>query len=121
MDHQGDKREILMMEYRDVPGPVRDWLDAQQAERDPTKKKGKSWLFSVYERPKRDAEGNAVPPKWVPAKGGDVPEEDKVLVFPAGAIYEILPLWVAEGNGCEGMCSVSTRRIQCLLTYRCWI
>jgi hypothetical protein len=40
----------------------------------------------------------------------DVPDKDKIAVFPAGAMYEILPLWVAKGSGCER--ETSTR---CLL------
>jgi hypothetical protein len=43
-----------------------------------------------------------------PGEGGgqqqleeEVADKDKIVVFPAGAIYEILPLWVAQGSGCE--------------------
>jgi len=31
-----------------------------------------------------------------------VADEDKVLFFAAGALYQILPLWVAHGSSCEG-------------------
>ena len=98
VDHKHDKREVVMMEYRDVPAPVRDWIDAQQHDAE----NGRSWLFSVYEKPKAEGVRNSEP-KWAPAKGDDIPDEEKVLIFPAGAIYEILPLWVAKGSNCEGM------------------
>lgn len=100
VDHKHDKREVIMMEYTDVPQPVLDWIDAQQHDSE----NGKPWLFSVYEKPRPDTGDGprGGEPKWAPAKGGDVRDEDKVLVFPAGAIYEILPLWVAKGSTCEG-------------------
>jgi hypothetical protein len=31
----------------------------------------------------------------------EVADKDKIVVFPAGAIYENLPLWAAKGSGCE--------------------
>ena len=114
VDHKHDKREIIVMEYKDVPAPVLDWIDAQQHDAE----NGKPWLFSVYEKPKPDKDDGprGGEPKWAPAKGGDARDEDKVLVFPAGAIYEILPLWVAKGSNCEGMHSSCCREhcIHCI-------
>ena len=33
---------------------------------------------------------------------GDGEDKDKIILFAAGAIYETLPLWVAEAGECQG-------------------
>ena len=104
VDHKGQDREIVVMEYADVPELVKNWIEEQQ--RDPESKK--KWLFGVFEKPKKEGERiytTAQPrPTEVP-HGHDappvVPDKDKILVFPGGAAYDILPLWVAKGSKCE--------------------
>lgn len=107
-DAGGLGREVLVMEYRDVPAPVRGWVEEQQGRDwgDPRR-----WMFAVFERARveeggfvYDAAGappgeTAVP---VASDASVIPDEDKIVVFAAGAIYPILPLWVAEWSECEG-------------------
>ncbi len=116
VDHGGAEREVVMMEWVDVPREVRAWIEEQQ--RDVGGVNEERWLFGVFEKPKMGAEGEAQtvlgtvrPPRetGLAGDGGqeqqerepEVKDEDKIVVFPAGAIYEILPLWVAKGSGCE--------------------
>jgi hypothetical protein len=123
VDHTGLERELVVMEWVDVPERVREWIEEQQ--RDEREDREERWLFGVFEKPK--AEGEKVHGTVGPRRTGvfvqgegekekeqeqvkDVPDKDKIAVFPAGAMYEILPLWVAKGSGCER--ETSTR---CLL------
>lgn len=92
VDAHGVEREIIMMEYTDVPGSVKDWIEEQKKDTE----EGNRFLFAVYDKPKAD--GGKISGQ---AKRDEGKDEDKVLLFAAGAIYEILPLWVAEGSECE--------------------
>lgn len=106
IDAGGDLRDIVIMEYADVPVAVRDWVDAQHRDKESTKSKW--WLYGVFEKPKKDfgkASGIAMAPATPVAVGDDapvIPDADKVLMFAPAALYEILPLWVAKNSGCEG-------------------
>lgn len=106
IDAGGDRRDIIIMEYTEVPTAVRDWIDAQH--RDKASNKSKWYLFGVFEKPKKDfgkASGIAMAPATSVAVGDDapvIPDQDKVLIFAPAALYEILPLWVAKNSGCEG-------------------
>lgn len=93
------ERNLLKMEYSDVPLKVREWIEEQERSEGPGK-----GLFAVYRKP---TEGETV------KKTAKVPEADKVeklrpldekktVIFAPGAVYETLPLWVAEGSKCEG-------------------
>lgn len=94
IDAGNTARDILKMEYTDVPQAVKDWM----AETVKFDKWGHTrYMYGVF---------------WKPKEGGDTAQaasndtegkdEDKVLFFAAGAIYEIAPLWVAKGSNCEG-------------------
>ncbi len=106
--HGGAARDYLVMEYTDVPKAVREWIDHHHG-------KGlgehNKWFFAVLEKPKGDETiTGTVKPQPTPAEGDGVgaqdlrtvPDKDKILFFAAGAIYEMLPLWVAEGSKCKG-------------------
>ena len=98
VDHKGRDREIVVMEYLDVPGPVRDWIEDQQ--RDTSETNDGKWMFAVFRKPVNETDtvtGTMEPAASTPAK-------DRIVVFPAGAIYEILPLWVSKGSKCERKC-----------------
>ncbi len=91
-DAHGTMRTILVMEYSEVPDEVKDWIEQEPHS-----------LFGVYDKP--DEEGATVS---VPAKPRATKEDKgdgQVMVFAAGALYEILPLWVAKGSQCEGWSS----------------
>lgn len=94
IDPDGDDREFLIMEYTDVPTPVRDWIENQRHNKDNLNSKW--WLFGVFEKPGKVAP-SAVGQETPPEK-----DEDKVVLFAPAAMYEILPLWVGKGSECEG-------------------
>lgn len=84
-------RNILYMEFKDVPVKVREWIGRQEKEEG----EGKG-LFAVFKRPV----GEEVIETTVGIEEGE--DEDKVVMFAPGALYEVLPLWVAQGSECEG-------------------
>ena len=91
-------RSVVYMEFADVPAKVRAWI----AEQERSGGEGKG-LFAVFKRP---AEGEETVGGTVGVEEGA--DEDKVVIFAPGALYEVLPLWVAEGSECEGEFSVPT-------------
>jgi hypothetical protein len=100
-DPHGYDRNLLMMEYSEVPIPVREWIEEQER----TDGSGKG-LFAVYEKP-RDAQHKIQNVAKFPNKGMAPAlrplDKKKVVMFTPGALYDILPLWVAEKSGCKGM------------------
>ena len=83
-------RSVVYMEYADVPAKVREWIEAQ--EREDGEGKG---LYAIFRKP---GDGEEVKET---VKDGEGEDEDKVVIFAQGTLYEILPLWVAEGSDCE--------------------
>ncbi|KAK3332618.1 hypothetical protein B0T19DRAFT_416114 [Cercophora scortea] len=98
IDPHGYDRDLLVMEYAQVPRRVRAWIEEQ--ERSEGKGKG---LFAVYEKPVGEAE-----PRSTVAFGKKNEDEDpkadegRVVIFAPGALWEVLPLWVAEESACPG-------------------
>lgn len=100
VDATGADRDVIMMEYGDVPGAVKDWIEAQQADGEGDAR----WLFAVYDKPREQGvkiKGTAKP-RATDEAGVEESGENKVMLFAAGAVYETLPLWVAEGSKCKG-------------------
>ncbi|KAK3349783.1 hypothetical protein B0T25DRAFT_249297 [Lasiosphaeria hispida] len=97
IDPHGYDRNLLQMEYSEVPIKVREWIEEQ--ERSEGEGRG---LFAVYEKP---VEGQTVS-KTVKVSESPVAaalrplDKKKVVIFAPGALYEVLPLWVAEGSDC---------------------
>ncbi len=102
IDPGGANRDLLMMEYHDVPAPVREWVEEQH--RIPYN--DKIWLMGIFGKPKTPEGGGKPVADAISAdKFDEVPAKDKVLIFAPGAMYEILPLFVAKNAkspGCEG-------------------
>lgn len=99
IDPHGYDRNLLMMEYADVPIKVREWIEEQERSNGPGK-----GLFAVYERPPQDAKVRStvkIPDMPIPAALRPL-DEKKVVIFAPGALYEELPLWVAEESECAG-------------------
>ena len=99
IDRHLHDREVIIMEYSEMPLAVREWIEEQ----DRTGAAGKG-LFAVYEKPglEEKAEDVVAPP----AEGQTIEEraesdKNKVALFCPGALYSILPLWVAEKSGCK--------------------
>ncbi|TPX15991.1 uncharacterized protein E0L32_000325 [Thyridium curvatum] len=111
VDHGGDSRELLVMEYADVPPAVRGWVELQAAGQG-----AEQFLFGVFEKPRGQADkvrGTVrVKPTTTTAAAAaaaegeepwrEIPDQDKIMVFAPAAVYPILPLWVAKGSKCEG-------------------
>lgn len=96
IDPHGYDRNLLMMEYADVPAQVRKWIEAQ--DRDDGEGKG---LFAVYDKPVGDAPV-ADTVKFSEKGAADADLEKRVVLFAPGALYDVLPLWVADKSDCEG-------------------
>ncbi|CAI4213445.1 unnamed protein product [Parascedosporium putredinis] len=98
VDDKGESREIMRMEYTDVPATVKKWIEEQKKIEDP--EAPSKHLFAVYEKPQK--EGDKITGTAKPRPDGtEAADEEKVLMFAAGALYEILPLWVADGSDCQ--------------------
>ena len=98
-------RPLLSMSYADVPLPVREWIEEQQRGEDGDAAAGGKDLFAVFERqtdPEHKATATVTPE--TPEKAGRLRALDKkrIAIFAPGALYRILPLWVAEGSDCKG-------------------
>ncbi|KAK4442202.1 Glucarate dehydratase [Podospora aff. communis PSN243] len=98
IDPHGYDRNLLQMEYADVPIKVREWIEQQ--ERSSGDGKG---LFAVFKKPPAGA--RAVKPVQFPevATPAELRADDKekTVLFAPGAIYSTLPLWVAEDSECQ--------------------
>lgn len=100
IDPHGYDRNLLLMEYSEVPIAVREWIEAE--ERGDGEGKG---LYAVYEKPKDKDQVIRNVVKFASAemaKGLRPLDKKKVVIFAPGAVYDILPLWVAEGSDCKG-------------------
>lgn len=110
VDPHGYDRNMLMMEYVDVPLKVRRWIEEEEWSETG---KGKG-LFAVLA--KADVEkgekivetATSLREKKKPENEEEEEEEwrrgdgSRVVIFAPGAVYENAPLWVAEGSECEG-------------------
>ena len=125
VDPHGYDRNMLMMEYSEVPEGVKRWIEGQEwadsdsakdvAKKDKTSGKG---LFAVLAKANVDIGEKIVATatelkeeskpqtkeEWEEWRNGD---KNRVVIFAPGAIYENAPLWVAEGSDCEGKFSSS--------------
>ncbi|KAJ2905552.1 hypothetical protein MKZ38_005196 [Zalerion maritima] len=89
-------RHLLKMKYSDVPIAVREWIENEEMNAG----EGKG-LFAVY--PKQDSASHRIN-EPVAFKEGEIDragDEGKVAIFAPGAVYDILPLWVAEDSDCQ--------------------
>lgn len=96
IDVHGPSRSLLMMEYKDVPLEVKEWIEGRGSEDD----EGKA-LFAVFDKPTEASEKveNIVD---FSSPADRALDESKIMVFAPGAIYHILPLWAAGGSDCKG-------------------
>ncbi|OAA53615.1 hypothetical protein SPI_09322 [Niveomyces insectorum RCEF 264] len=105
-------RPLLSMAYADVPVAVREWIEEQERAVDgeggddggDKTKSGKN-LFAVFERAH---DGTTKVPKTVrpqatleKARMFRPLDKKRIVVFAPGALYRILPLWVAEDSACK--------------------
>ncbi|PKS07422.1 hypothetical protein jhhlp_006025 [Lomentospora prolificans] len=88
-------RSLLKMEYVDMPLKVREWIEEQERTEGPGK-----GLFGVFQKPK-DEDDTIEHTVEIGETVDRSTDSEKVAIFAPGAIYEILPLWIAEGSNCE--------------------
>lgn len=103
MDAHGYERSLLRMEYGDVPARVRQWIEEQEYTEGPGR-----GLFAVLDKPGEVGDGEGEGEGEAVGRAADLSDDprsldgERAVVFAPGALYETLPLWVAEGSGCEG-------------------
>ncbi|KAK1832020.1 hypothetical protein QBC39DRAFT_349986 [Podospora conica] len=100
IDPHGYDRNLLQMKYVDVPVAVREWIEEQ----DRSKGEGQGF-FAVYRVPEvgtKAADTVAVGDPSLSAEERAADDETKTVIFAPGAVYQNLPLWVAEGSDCVG-------------------
>ncbi|KAK8023934.1 hypothetical protein PG993_012000 [Apiospora rasikravindrae] len=95
LDPHGYDRNVVLMEWDDVPEAVRVWIDEQAKQKKETKKGKKT---DEEEKKREDLSGKGLFAVYRKARA---PKDHKVIIFAPGAIYETLPLWVAEDSECE--------------------
>ena len=108
----GDNRDIIMMDWKEVPKLVRGWIEEQQLNgKDQTNR----WTWLVLPKVKNDNDVITTTVGAAPLATGSPAEEptgkreilpklkdkEKVLFFQAGSSYDILPLFVAHQGKCE--------------------
>jgi len=102
IDPHGYDRNLLQMEYTDVPVKVREWIEEQ--ERSNGEGKG---LFAVFKKPPAGA--HAVTTVKVPEVSTPpelrADDKEKTVLFAPGAIYSTVPLWVADDSECQDLLS----------------
>ncbi|KAK1998394.1 hypothetical protein LX36DRAFT_529425, partial [Colletotrichum falcatum] len=119
LDRHMHDRNLLVMEYADVPPRARAWIEAQ--ERAGGEGRG---LFALFDKPASAAGGGApaARPVVVPPEGeGDVDralDGGRVAIFAPGALYHVLPLFVADGSDCQGTDRVSPYALADLANYK---
>ncbi|KAK8109535.1 hypothetical protein PG999_007672 [Apiospora kogelbergensis] len=80
LDPHGYDRNVVLMEWDDVPAP--EMTEEEKKERKKKEDISGKGLFAVYRKAR-------------------APKDHKVIIFAPGAIYETLPLWVAEDSDCQ--------------------
>ncbi|KAF9882498.1 hypothetical protein CkaCkLH20_00534 [Colletotrichum karsti] len=99
LDRHLHDRNLLMMAYADLPLRVREWIEDQERTED---SQGQG-LFAVFDKPATEEEKIkervAVPED--PKELDRELDEKRVAIFAPGALYHILPLFVADGSDCQ--------------------
>lgn len=98
IDRHLHDRNLLMMEYKDIPTVVKTWVEEQER----TDGKGKG-LFAVFDKPESDS---ATIEDVVEVPAADAVDRskdgDRIAIFAPGALYHVLPLWLADDSNCKG-------------------
>lgn len=100
LDRHMYDRNLLMMDYSDLPLRVREWIEEQERSEDSN---GKG-LFAVFDKPTTEEEKikDRVTVSKSPTDVDRDLDQKRVAIFAPGALYHILPLFVADGSDCQG-------------------
>ncbi|EQB58135.1 hypothetical protein CGLO_01656 [Colletotrichum gloeosporioides Cg-14] len=99
LDRHMYDRNLLMMDYSDLPLRVREWIEEQERTEDSN---GKG-LFAVFDKPTTEEEKikDRVTVSKSPTDVDRDLDQKRVAIFAPGALYHILPLFVADGSDCQ--------------------
>lgn len=91
VNYKGDQRELVVMEWRDVPQLAREWVEEQLKDEEMRLKR-----FLAVVRKSKDGE------RVDEESFEGIPDSEKLLIVAPGELYNFLPLWVAQNSECEG-------------------
>lgn len=94
VNYKGDQRDLVVMEWRDVPQHAREWVLEQLRDEEMRLKR-----FLAVVRKSKD--GERVDEESVEG----IPDSERLLIIAPGELYNFLPLWVSQNSECEGMSS----------------
>lgn len=94
VNYKGDQRDLVVMEWRDIPQHAQEWVEEQLRDEEMRLKR-----FLAVVRKVTDGEGIDVED----IEG--LPDGEKLLIIAPGELYNFLPLWVSENSECEGKLS----------------
>lgn len=100
VNYKGDQRDLVVMEYRDVPTAARAWVEEQLRDEEMRLKR----FLTVVGKPRDGKEAVAEDLEGRP-------DGEKLLIFAPGELYNFLPLWVSHNSECEGELSPYFRTI----------
>lgn len=86
VNYKGEERDVVMMEWRNVPAAARAWVEEQLADEEMRSKR----FMVVVGRSGGEASVE------------DFPVNERLLIIAPGELYNFLPLWVSEKAECEG-------------------
>lgn len=97
-DRHGLDRALVLLDYDTVPLAVREWIEESQ--RSGAKEHA---LFAVFDKVE-DEETILEDIIHFPSTSevDRSKDSDKVVIFAPGALYHVLPLWVAADSQCQG-------------------
>ncbi|WQF89167.1 hypothetical protein CDEST_14181 [Colletotrichum destructivum] len=106
LDRHMYDRNLLVMRYADMPLRVREWIESQERTADGNGDGDGKGLFAVFDAPAAVEGGGLKVAERVafPEDAADVDralDAARVAIFAPGALYPVLPLFVAEGSDCE--------------------
>lgn len=86
VNYKGDDRDVVVMEWLDVPVTARSWVEEQLADSEMRLKR----FMAV------------VPKSGAGAGVEETQVNERLLIIAPGELYNFLPLWVSEKSDCEG-------------------
>lgn len=97
VNYKGDARDLVVIEWRDVPVAARGWVEAQLKDEAMRLKRFLAVVGKV-------GNGGAAIAESVEG----LSDSEKLLIIAPGELYEFLPLWVSQNSECESKSKSST-------------
>jgi hypothetical protein len=97
VDRHGLDRQLLLMDYDAIPVTIREWIEEEQRSGGTLDN-----LFAVLDKPKEEDEIIKAVYTFPAVNEIDrATDSDRVVIFAPGALYHVLPLWVAAESKCQ--------------------